>query len=105
MNREEAAQMLKRLKYDYQNGADENDCFYDMYLYALDTAITILTSPWVKTSGKLPAEADADNTMCWVLATTISSDLPMPEAIAYIRANPDNYPYWMPIPPLPEVEE
>ncbi|NCB75173.1 MAG: hypothetical protein EOM51_10590 [Clostridia bacterium] len=62
-------------------------------------------SPWVKTSDRLPTEADADNTMCWVLATTISSNLPMPEAIAYIRANPDNYPYWMPIPSLPEVEK
>ena len=64
-----------------------------------------MRSPWVKTSDRLPTEADADNTMCWVLATTISSNLPMPEAIAYIRANPDRYPYWMPIPPFPEVEE
>ena len=69
------------------------------------TALSALRSPWVKTSDRLPTEADADNTMCWVLATTISSNLPMPEAIAYIRANPDNYPYWMPIPPLPEVEK
>ena len=28
-----------------------------------------------------------------------------PTAIAYIRANPDEYPYWMPIPQLLEVEE
>ncbi len=68
-----------------------------------DSAPTV--SPWVKTSDRLPTEADADNTMCWVLATTISSNPPMPEAISYIRANPDNYPYWMPIPPLPEKDE
>ena len=72
-------------------------------LLAADT--NVARSPWVKTSDRLPTEADADNTMCWVLATTISSNLPMPEAIAYIRANPDRYPYWMPIQPLPEVEE
>ena len=68
------------------------------------TALSALRSPWVKTSDRLPTEADADNTMCWVFATTKSSNLPMPEAIAYIRANPDRYPYWMPFPPLPEVE-
>ena len=61
-------------------------------------------NPWVKTSDRLPTAADADNTMYWVLATTISSNLPMPEPIGYIRANPDRYPYWMPFPPLPEVE-
>ena len=72
---------------------------------AIGKAIDALSSPWVKTADRMPTEADADNTMCWVLATTISSNLPMPEAIAYIRANPDNYPYWMPIQPLPEVEK
>ena len=72
-------------------------------LLADDT--NVARSPWVKTSDRLPTEADADNTMCWVLATTISSNLPMLEAISYIRANPDNYPYWMPIPPMPEVKE
>ena len=72
---------------------------------AINKAIDALIGPWVKTSDRLPTEADADNTMCWVFATTISSNLPMPEAIAYIRANPDRYPYWMPIPLLTEVEE
>ena len=62
MNREKAAEMLKRLNYDYQNGADENDCFYEMYLYALDTAITILTSPLVKTSDRLPTESPVNET-------------------------------------------
>ena len=65
----------------------------------------VARSPWVKTSDRLPTEADADKSKCWVLAVTKSCTLPMPTAIAYIRANPDRYPYWMPIPTLPEAEK
>ena len=98
MTQEEKISLLEKIRLDY---AFLGTPSFDV----LTNAIDALKGPWVKTADRLPTEADADNTMCWVLATTISSDLPMPEAIAYIRANPDNYPYWMPIPPLPEVEE
>lgn len=104
MNREEAARILHP---DTRDVEFEKDVTHwgERLDKALDIAIEALRGPWVKTSDRLPTEADADNTMCWVFATTKSSNLPMPEAIAYIRANPDDYPYWMPIPPLQEVEE
>ena len=102
MNREEAAQMLKRLKYDYQNGADENDCFYDMYLYALDTAITILTSPWVKTSDRLPDKCDY---YTMYLTTKKRNGGVWQVRGSFIKEHPELCPWWMPIPPLPEVEE
>ena len=105
MNREEAANILD-LKTRPEALADfVGPELAGIVHQAMIMGAEALRSPWVKTSDRLPTEADADNTMCWVLATTISSNLPMPEAIAYIRANPDRYPYWMPIQPLPEVEE
>ena len=105
MNREEAANILD-LKTRPEALADfVGPELAGIVHQAMRMGAEALRSRWVKTLDRLPTEADADNTMCWVLATTISSNLPMPEAISYIRANPDNYPYWMPIPPLPEVEE
>lgn len=108
MNREEAIQTIEAFV-NYVKMGNVNFSLEAktgrIFLESLETVTAELRNLWVKTADRLPTESDADNTMCWVLATTISSNLPMPEPIAYIRANPDRYPYWMPIPPLPEVEE
>ena len=59
-------------------------------------------SGWVKTSDRLPTEADADRKLN-VFVWTHSGG----HVVNYQRVigTPDFYPYWMPIPPLPEVEE
>ena len=107
MNREEAIQKAERALIDpIAKGGGVALLELDhlrVLLEALRGKGAAICSQWVKTTDRLPTKEDADNTMCWVLATTISSNLPMPEAIAYIRENPDRYPYWMPIPPLPDA--
>ena len=69
--------------------------------FAADT--NVARSPWVKTSGRLPTEADADSELM-IMAWHIYFGY---EAVAYgsVIDEPEMFTYWMPIPPLPEVEE
>ena len=69
--------------------------------FADDT--NVARSPWVKTSGRLPTEADADSELM-IMAWHIYFGY---EAVAYgsVIDEPEMFTYWMPIPPLPEVEE
>lgn len=63
----------------------------------------IFFSPWVKTADRLPTEADADSELM-IMAWHIYFGY---EAVAYgsVIDEPEMFTYWMPIPPLPEVEE
>ena len=58
--------------------------------------------PWVKTADRLPTEADADSELM-IMAWHIYFGY---EAVAYgsVIDEPERFTYWMPIPPLPEVE-
>lgn len=74
-----------------------------------ETLIAALRGPqWVKTSERLPTEADGRN--CQVLTATpitafkegwVVYELPWVEAVANGQRE---YTYWMPMPKLPEVE-
>ena len=77
---------------------------YDLgYLNGKEAA---LRSPWVKTSDRLPTEADAgvdekiltiyDDGETRVMGT---------DYWAYVAMVPERFPYWLPVPKLPEVEE
>ena len=67
----------------------------------VDNAPTV--SPWVKTSDRLPTENDADG-FGYVLAWC-SCVGGMEITAREVMESPNAYPYWMPIPPLPEVTE
>ena len=103
MDREKAAEMLKRLNYDCQNGADENDRYYEMYIDALETAITALEGPWVKTSDRLPDKYDG--TRYYVSTTEGRFDEPYTMPGWLIIDHPELCEFWAPIPPLPEVKK
>lgn len=60
-------------------------------------------SPWVKTADRLPTENDADG-FGYVLAWC-SYVGGMEITAREVMESPNAYPYWMPIPPLPEVTE
>ena len=71
--------------------------------FADDT--NVARSPWVKTSDRLPTEADAgvdeeivtiyDDGETRVMGT---------DYWAYVAKVPERFPYWLPVPKLPEVE-
>lgn len=77
---------------------------YDLgYLNGKRAAIC---SPWVKTADRLPTEADAgvdeeivtiyDDGETRVMGT---------DYWKYVAKVPERFPYWLPVPKLPEVEE
>lgn len=73
---------------------------------AIGKAIDALIGPWVKTADRLPTEADAEHdgeilTLYQDDETTMLGC----DYWAYVAKFPEQFPYWMPIPPLPEVTE
>ena len=62
-----------------------------------------MNNQWVKTSDRLPTENDADG-FGYVLAWC-SCVGGMEITAREVMESPNAYPYWMPIPPLPEVTE
>jgi hypothetical protein len=70
----------------------------------------IFLSPWVKTADRLPTSKDENG---FGVVVAYNPELGGNEEFGYgacIRAwcvslNPEQWPYWMPIPPLPEDEE
>lgn len=67
--------------------------------------INVARSPWVKTSDRLPTKADAgvDEEI-----VTIYDDgetrIMGADYWAYVVKVPERFPYWLPVPKLPEVE-
>ena len=70
-----------------------------------ETLTVPTVSPWMKTSDRLPTEADAgvdeeiltiyDDGETRVMGT---------DYWAYVAKVPERFPYWLPVPKLPEVE-
>ena len=66
----------------------------------------IFLSPWVKTADRLPTKADAgvDEEI-----VTIYDDgetrIMGADYWAYVAKVPERFPYWLPVPKLPEVEK
>ena len=65
-----------------------------------------LRSRWVKTSDRLPTEADAgyDDEIITLYQDGETKMLGF-DYWKYVAKHPEQYLYWMPIPPLPEVTE
>ena len=69
----------------------------------VDNAPTV--SPWVKTSDRMPTEADAGvNKEVVTIYDDGDTRIMGADYWAYVATHPEHFPYWMPIPPLPEVE-
>ena len=67
---------------------------------------TAMCSPWVKTSDRLPTEADAgvDEEIVTIYddGDTRMMGVDYWKCVALV---PGRFPYWLPVPKLPEVEE
>jgi len=64
-----------------------------------------MCSPWVKTSDRLPTEADAGVDEEIVAIYDDGETRVMgPDYWAYVAKVPERFPYWLPVPKLPEVE-
>ena len=96
MNREEAITTLKNYIERITGGMFPGE--REILVEAFDA----LRSPWVKTSDRLPTKEDADNRL-----ELLAWDYCAGVVVKYgdVKDNSQIYPYWMPIPPLPEVEE
>lgn len=69
-------------------------------------AIDALSSPWVKTADRLPTEADAGyNEEVITFYRDGETESVSCDYWAFVAKHPEYFPYWMLIPPLPEVEE
>ena len=97
--REQAAEVLEK----FQNGIYGHGGKVGL---AIDIAIAALREPeWVRTVDRLPTEADAgvdekiltiyDDGETRVMGT---------DYWAYVAMVPEMFPYWLPVPKLPEVE-
>lgn len=105
MNREEAARILhpdtqpqEQLKFTYKTWVERFD-------EACIIGAEALRGPWVKTSDRAPTMEDAD---AWDLVfATHRAFGGEPYKVRYrvVANNPSDHVWWMPIPPLPEVEE
>ena len=75
---------------------------------AIAKAIDALSSPWAKTSDRLPNSRDENG---FEVIVAYNPELGNEHGYGYaacIKAwcvDPQSWPYWMPIPPLPEVEK
>ena len=100
MNREEAARILDPSTCDIEFEKDISHWSERLEL-AMTMGAEALRSRWVKTSDRLPTEADADSELM-IMAWHIYFGY---EAVAYgsVIDEPERFTYWMPIPPLPEV--
>ena len=77
---------------------------YDLgYLNGKEAA---LRSPWVKTSDRLPTEADAgvDEEIVTIYDDGDTRMMGV-DYWEYVALVPGRFPYWLPVPKLPEVEE
>jgi len=98
MTREEAARIL-----DPDGFNDVLPINTETSLEAMEMgAAALRETAWVKTSERLPTEDDG---FVVVMTNGIFTEC-VPVAAWYSTAGdkPEAYPYWMPIPPLPEVE-
>jgi hypothetical protein len=105
MTREEAADVLSDMIYGLY--PDDDITVDEEKIGAVRLAIAALPGPeWVRTADRLPTEADAGYNEVVVVALYRNSDT---ETVGcdywkYVAKNPEYFPYWMPLPKLPEVE-
>ena len=106
MNMEEAARILHEIE---DKWLEPKAYLHERENKALDIAIEALRSPWVKTSDRLPMQS-CDTAGCGKVFVLIKRRYEPGYIVSiewedYIADHPEEFNYWMPIPPLPEVEE
>lgn len=73
---------------------------------AIRKVIEALSNPWVKTSDRLPTEADAGyNEEVITFYRDGETESVSCDYWAFVAKHPEYFLYWMPIPLLPEVEK
>ena len=104
MNREEAANILD-LKTRPEALADfVGPELAGIVHQAMIMGAEALRGPWVKTSDRLPTEADADSNGDILVYDPIDEKM-FSFGYKSVEKFPASYLWWMPSPPLPEVEK
>ena len=92
MKREEAIEVIS----SWYEDSSKNLC-------ALDMAITALRQPgWVRTAERLPEGGEMELVQGAYRHREWGFMLHEIIAIGWLKSHPEMYPYWMPLPPLPE---
>ena len=95
MTQEEKISLLEKIRLDY---AFLGTPSFDV----LTNAIDALLSPWVKTADRLPDKCEY---YTMYLTTKKRNGGVWQVRGSFIKEHPELCPWWMPIPPFPEVEE
>jgi hypothetical protein len=102
MTREDAARVLRNLM-DKVTIHDVDD--WQDAVNAIEVALeSIYSTDWVRTSERLPAEADTgdDGKILCVTVGVFGGTVILHVFWGIVAEHPERYPYWMPLPPLPE---
>ena len=104
MTKEEAMETYRRLCeeigcYDSIRNSPE---FYDVTRAAIECLMEPTKNAWVKTADRFPEGKDAFEDK--VLVYNFVERRQQLKLWLIVRTYPHVFPYWMPIPPLPEVE-
>ena len=100
MTREEAARVLETEHYLLCSNDSERKL-----QEAILVALSALRSGWVKTAERPPTEADAGyNEEVVALYRHEETEVVGCDYWKFVAKNPGYFPYWMPLPKLPEVE-
>jgi hypothetical protein len=98
MNRKDAIDIINR----YIPDKSEGPVLYEALLVAAGT-LSASENPWVRTAERLPEGKDAFEDK--VLVYNYVEKRQQLKLWLTVRTYPHVFPYWMPIPPLPEKEE
>lgn len=99
MTQEEKISLLEKIRLDY---AFLGTPSFDV----LTNAIDALKGPWVKTADRAPTRVDAQRVGHYDLIIAMWTDYKAVEVLAVgysaVTTSPNFYPYWMPVPPIPQ---
>ena len=99
MTREEAIEVLRNRYYSGVTRSRTDD----EWRMATDTAISALRQPgWVRTAERLPEGGEMELVQGAYQHREWGFMLHEIIAIGWLKSHPEMYPYWMPLPPLPE---
>lgn len=104
MTREEAARVLHPDTCRKESVLMNADDWWEMYWEARRMGAEALM-PWVRTADRAPGETDADinGHVAWVVKD--KKGRPFVDVNHWSLYDPEDAPWWMPIPPLPPLTE
>ena len=102
MTREEAARLLDWAVKNFEPYGDNPISEFDIEAYRV--AISALRQPgWVKTADRVPEGGEMELVQGAYQHREWGFMLHEIIAIGWLKSHPEMYPYWMPLPPLPET--